>query len=249
MTPLVLLHGFTGSPSTFDEVLAHVDPARPVLVPWLSGHGGGRFAPGIVSFETEVDRLAALIRAFEPAPVHVAGYSLGARLLLGLLARHPERCARATLISVTPGLPDEAARAARRRQDDRWLSLLRAGDLRGFVAAWERQPLFLSQASWPAARRAAQRKERLDHDALGLAQALERLGLGVMPDPIPALASGRVPIDLVIGAEDRACQERAIRLTTARPDARLHVLPGAGHNVPRETPLALARILNEESNP
>ncbi len=70
MTPLMLLHGFGGSPASFDEVL---DLARargltaPILAEHLWGHRGYPEAPGH-TFEREVDRLADLFTGARTAP-------------------------------------------------------------------------------------------------------------------------------------------------------------------------------------
>jgi pimeloyl-ACP methyl ester carboxylesterase len=94
VTSLLLLHGFTGAPGAWDAVRAQL-PAATVEVPWLIGHGVPEAAPEVCDFEAEVDRLAALLAE----PCVVAGYSLGARLGLGLLVRHPEKVRAAVLIS------------------------------------------------------------------------------------------------------------------------------------------------------
>jgi 2-succinyl-6-hydroxy-2,4-cyclohexadiene-1-carboxylate synthase len=249
MSTLVFLHGFTGSPRTFDDVLLELPVDQPILSPLLAGHGGDPFPESVRQFGDEVERLRQIIDARGPEPVHLVGYSLGARLALALLLGHPSRVARGTLIGANPGLPTEAARAGRRGQDAVWARLLDEEGLDAFVAAWEKQPLFATLETLPEERRAAQRKERLGHDPRGLAAALRVLGLGAMPDFLPALASCTVPLDLVVGEHDAAFRAHAERMIGACAAARLRIVSGAGHNVPRESPLALARILTEEIAP
>ncbi len=246
MTPLVLLHGFTGSPRTFDEVVAALPPGRSVLRPTLAGHGEAPCPEAVSTFGDEVTRLAEAVTTWTVEPVHLVGYSLGARLALALLLSRPDRVTRLTVVGANPGLTSPAARAGRRAQDARWLDLLEAGDLERFVDAWERQALFATSAALPPARREAQRRERLRHDPRGLARALRSLGLGEMPDLLPGLAASRAPLDLVVGELDEAFRGHAQRILGARPDARLFVVPGVGHHVPYESPLALARILSED---
>ena len=83
--PLFLLHGFTGSPASWDGVLALL-PERRTLRPALLGHGAP--PPEATTFAGEIARLAALL---PDEPVHLAGYSLGARMALSLALAHPER--------------------------------------------------------------------------------------------------------------------------------------------------------------
>src|SRR5690348_15976815 len=107
MPPLFLLHGFTGSPASWDDVLSALPDAE-AHRPALLGHAPETERTRAVrTFADEVARLAELL---PPDPVHLCGYSLGARLALALALAHPARIARLTLISGQPGLPNEAER-------------------------------------------------------------------------------------------------------------------------------------------
>src|SRR5262245_51008713 len=124
--PLVLLHGFTGSPESFGAVLTRI-PTRAAHCPALVGHGAP--AGDVRTFDDEVDRL---VSGFGDAPAHVAGYSLGARLALGIAVKHPQRVARLTLVGVHPGLASQAERDERRRADARWVELLETCGIAAF---------------------------------------------------------------------------------------------------------------------
>src|SRR5262249_49503758 len=134
-------------------------------------------------------------------PVHVVGYSMGARIALGLMVRHPELCVRATLVSGHPGLATPEARADREREDGRWAGLAERG-IAAFVDAWEQHPVLASQRSLPPAVHEAQRRRRLRRSGPALASALRVLGLARMPDYGPALSSVSIPVDLVVGERD-----------------------------------------------
>lgn len=233
---IVLLHGFTGGPTSFDPLLAAlgVGPSE-VVRPILSGHGlWPALAP---SWESELDRLTAMLSARGVRDAHLVGYSLGGRIGWGLLAHAPHLFARATLIGAHPGLEDAAARAARRHDDARWIELLNRDGLDAFLSRWEALPLWSTQ---PPTLVEAQRPIRRSHRAEGLAHALRVLGLGMMPPVDPARID--VPVELVVGALD--AKHRALAEAFApRVGATVHVVPGAGHNVLAEQPAALARIL------
>lgn len=232
MSPVVLLHGFTGSPASFEGVLA---PGLSVVRPVLAGHGPDPIR--VASWEAELDRLAALLRRELDAPAHLVGYSLGGRVGYGLLARAPELFARATLIGAHPGLADEREREARRSSDARWIALLEREGLDAFLAQWEALPLWATQS---AAMIEAQRAIRRSHRAEGLAHALEVLGLGAMPPVDPDAIE--TPLTLVTGELDE--KHRALAEAFApRLGARVHVVPQAGHNVLAEAPEALAELL------
>ncbi len=242
MTPLVLLHGFTGAPRSWHAVVERLPPAV-VFMPTLLGHDGTPAARGPRTFDEEVDRIAAEIAAARLGPARVVGYSLGARVALGLLARHRERFLDATLIGVHPGLESAAERAVRADSDARWRELLEHGGIAAFVDAWEAQPLFASQRALPPRLQTDQRRARLKHHPRGLARSLEVLGLGAMPPQREALRDCDLPLRFVAGARDEKFAGLAQELSRVAPCATATLIDGAGHNVVLERPDRLADLL------
>jgi 2-succinyl-6-hydroxy-2,4-cyclohexadiene-1-carboxylate synthase len=177
------------------------------------------------------------------APAHLAGYSLGARLALGIAVRHPERVARLTLVGVHPGLASEAERDERRRSDRRWIELLETCGIDAFVDAWSAQPLFATERRLPDASRAARRKVRLAHDPKELARSLRIVGLAEMPDFRPHLGEIHAPVTLVAGELDEKFSALAGELSGLLPSARLVLAPEAGHDLLLERPDLVATEL------
>src|SRR5262245_28816608 len=128
-----LLHGFAGDPAVWDAVPF---AGRVIALP---GHGGGDVRA------TWDDNLDAIAREIGDVDI-VVGYSLGARVALGLVATG--RVPRVVLVSVNPGIAD-GERAARRASDAAWAAMLRERGIAAFVDAWQAQPLFASQARAP----------------------------------------------------------------------------------------------------
>ncbi len=238
MTPLVLLHGFTGSPRSFAAVLDRL-PGTPALCPALLGHGAA--APFATSFDAEAERLLSLL---PPEPVVLAGYSLGARLALRVATLDPLRVRHLVLVGAHPGLATDGERAERRAGDARWAALLRTEGLASFVRAWEAQPLFASQAELAPGLREARRTERLGHDAEALARSLEVLGLGSMPDQRPHLPGLDVPVTVMAGELDTKFLALGQSLAAALPRATLRLAPGAGHDLLLERPDRVADALD-----
>jgi 2-succinyl-6-hydroxy-2,4-cyclohexadiene-1-carboxylate synthase len=240
MLPLALLHGFTGAPSNFAGVIAALRPEI-CAVPPLWGHGARTsIAPG--SFEAEVDRLAAELRASAPQ-FHVVGYSLGGRLAVGLLVRHPRLFRSATLIGAQPGLASEAERSARREADERWCTLIAENGMPAFVDAWEALPLFASQKNAPEKALAAQRRIRSSHDAEGLIASLKVTGLGEMPSYWGELDRISVPTTLMVGSLDGKFTAIAREMAARLPHATVQIVPGAGHNLLLEAQSAVTLVL------
>lgn len=244
MTATLLLHGFTGAPDAWADVIARLDIGPKIYAPVLAGHGPHPVPA--TSFRAEVERLCDIAAAELGAGVHLVGYSLGARVALGMLVAHPERFARATLIGVNPGMPDGPDKEARRDRDERWARRLEHGGIQAFVDEWERLPLWTTQTELPAETLAAQRATRMSHDPVALAGAMRALGLAEMPDYTPALSELDVDVTLVAGAEDEKFSAIAARMATRLPRGRAVTVDGAGHNVVLERPAAVAELLEAE---
>jgi 2-succinyl-6-hydroxy-2,4-cyclohexadiene-1-carboxylate synthase len=229
-----MLHGFTGSRASFARLSAPPDALAPTL-------GGHLDEPASADFWDEVERLAAL----DPAATHLFGYSLGGRLALGLLARYPGRFERAVLVSAHPGLRTEAQRRERRKQDDRFVRLLRERGLVEFVSAWENEPVWRTQRALPEAIRAGKRRERLTHTPEGLARSLISVGLGHMPDLRPELARIASKVDFLAGALDTKFVALGLELCSIMPRARLSIAETAGHDLIMERPEFCSGFLSQ----
>ncbi len=219
--------------------------AHQTLVPWLGGHGSswGPNACYGTSFVDEVARLAGWLESFDSAPMQLVGYSLGARLALGLAALLPDRIAQLHLVSGRRGLDSTEQRAERRQADEHWASQLETRPLETVLADWFAQPLFRSLGTVAPAELAAEQLERRRAAPQGLAHAMRSYGLAEMPSYREAWTTLRCPVQLIVGAEDQRFRALAAGLVEELPHARLRVVDGAGHHLPLQAPGALAREL------
>jgi 2-succinyl-6-hydroxy-2,4-cyclohexadiene-1-carboxylate synthase len=248
MTPLMLLHGFAGNTQSFDEVLQLARASglqTPILSEPIFGHRGQEEASGH-SFNKEVDRLAGLFLRKGGSGGVLLGYSLGARLALGILTRHPDLASRAILIGANPGLSSSLGRTERNSADDAWIILLETKGIEAFVDAWESQPIFASQRLKDPARWQRQRAIRLAHPPRALAAAMRTLGLARMPNASDLLPRLRAPILLITGAEDPKFLALARSMQSALPRARLIAMERSGHNPIFDQPEQVAALLVEE---
>lgn len=240
MLRLFALHGFTGAPSSWSGVLAALQSRAELSAPWLTGHGSPPAALEVDGFEAEVTRLSALLPEGE---LVLAGYSLGARLALALLARHPERFRAAVLVSGRAAPESDEERHARLRSDEALAERLEAQGLEAFVDAWEAEPLFATQRALPAPLRAEERARRTAHRAAGLAHSLCVTGLGRMPNLDAALARVSTPVELLAGELDVKFCRLAEAVVGKVRRARVERVAAAGHNLLLERPEAVARAL------
>ena len=165
---------------------------------------------------------------------------MGGRIALHVALAAPERIERLILMSTTAGIEDEQARARRQAADEALAARTESGSIEGFADAWSSQPLFAGTA--PAAA-AEWRKDLLRNDPKQLAVALRGLGTGAMRPLWAELTALRMPAEVVVGERDEKYRALGEELVAGLPDARLHVVPGAGHGLPREAPAALAAII------
>jgi 2-succinyl-6-hydroxy-2,4-cyclohexadiene-1-carboxylate synthase len=240
MSRVVCLHGFTGSPESFEPVREHL-PGVQLSALRLVGHGEP--ARAVNGFEDEVARLAALL---PKGPLRLVGYSLGARLALGLLTRHQGRFESAVLIGLNPGLRSETEREQRRAQDQVWIDLLEKQGLEPFLELWERQPLFAAPSTLPLNVSEKKRSERRKHDPFELARSLRVTGLAGMPDYWPFLPELRLPVTLMAGEKDEKFRNLGLMAAELLPHARVELAGGASHDVLLERPDLVAVAIEEQ---
>lgn len=237
------MHGFSGAAESFDRVIAELPDDRTQVAPALLGHG----ARGAESFRDEVARIAQQIRDAGLAPAHVIGYSMGARLGLGLVVDHPDVVERATLVGVSPGLATDEAREERRAGDRRWIELLETDGIEAFVASWEAMPMWASQRQLPEDVRDEQRRVRLDADPDELARAFRLLGQAEMPNYRPHVHDVSVPVQLLVGQRDEKFVRLALDMQRENPRFDMAAVVGCGHNPVLERPdLVAAHIVEWE---
>lgn len=217
----VLLHGFAGDPASWDDV--PIDGARIALPGHLGGGPVERdWAENLAAIAARIGRCDAVI-----------GYSLGARVALGLVIEG--HAPRAVLISGNPGIA-EGERAARRAGDAMWAQLARERGTAAFIDAWQAQPLFATQQRAPADRLDSRRARRLALDPEQLARSLETMGLAEMPDYRPGVDSR---FALIVGADDA----KYVAIARALP-APVELIADSGHDPLLEQPAALARAIS-----
>jgi 2-succinyl-6-hydroxy-2,4-cyclohexadiene-1-carboxylate synthase len=174
-----------------------------------------------------------------PAGGAVVGYSMGGRLSLHAALRDPDAFKALVLIGVSAGIDDPEER---RRRDEELAAWIERHSIEEVVERWERLPVFASQSG---ELRAAQRAERLSHDPRRLAQLLRSAGQGATPPVWDRLGELRCPVLLIAGEHDQRYVEAAHRMAGLIADARVTVVPGAGHAPQLEQPALVAELLDE----
>ncbi|MFQ3633451.1 MAG: 2-succinyl-6-hydroxy-2,4-cyclohexadiene-1-carboxylate synthase [Roseiflexus sp.] len=236
--PLVLLHGFTGSSAAWDAIVPHFTQHFRVICLDLPGHGRtpAPSDPARGALPLVAGDIAALLHNLEATPAYLLGYSMGARLALGIALLHPHVVRSLILESGSPGLATEAERAARRAQDEALATRIEQYGIEAFVDEWERLPLWASQRQAPEDMRQRLRAQRLRNTPAELAASLRSMGTGAQPsfwDDLPRLS---VPTLAITGALDEKFTAIARDMCARCPMMTHWIIEGAGHATHLERP-------------
>ena len=167
------------------------------------------------------------------------GYSMGGRLCLQLALDRPDLVDELVLVSASPGIADDAERAARSTSDESLAHEVERDGVDAFLERWLAQPLFASlsrDAAGVEDRRAANTIARLTHQ-------LTVLGQGAQPNNWSRLHELAIPMLVVVGSRDAKYVDIAGRMHEAIPNARVAVIEGAGHACHLERPDDFAHLL------
>lgn len=232
--PVLLIHGFGGDHTNWMFVQPTLAEGYTTYALDLPGHGGSAKALP----EGGIAGLAGVILAFMDAlgieRAHLVGHSLGGGLALYLATEEPDRVASATLVCPA-GLGPEIDMA----YIEGFIEAKRRKQLEPVLAKLFADPSMMSREMIEG----VQRYKRLD----GVDQALRGLAAVAFKDGRQAtvlaarLASAPVPVQIVVGREDRIIPAAQAEAQAER--VPVAVIDGAGHMVQMEKPAEVARLI------
>jgi 2-succinyl-6-hydroxy-2,4-cyclohexadiene-1-carboxylate synthase len=245
--PLLLVHGFTGSISSWgQELINGLSQGHKVVAVDLLGHGKSDFSTDPARYQVE-EMLQDLEEVLDSLSIDCArwlGYSMGGRLALAGAVIQPSRISSLALESASPGLATEGERRGRRRADEALAEGILRGGMEAFVDHWMGLPLFATQGKLPPQVRTATRERKLANRPEALAACLRGMGTGAQPSYWDALPEITVPTLLLAGEEDQKFTQVAVNMAEKMPEVQLRLIPRAGHAIHLENPFAwLAAIL------
>lgn len=223
--PIIALHGNLGGAADWEALSL---PALRAVDLWEQSS---------LSFHEFASELAtSLIEGLEK-PL-LAGYSLGGRLALHAMARHPERWGGAVILSAHPGLCCVEERLARRISDEVWARDAREMEWGDFLAKWNRQAVL--EGGEPTLSQLA-----LEPQREAVARAFESWSLGRQEDLRRGLSSFHAPVLWITGERDETFTRLGAEMEAVFTHFRHEVVPGCGHRVLREDPEAVIRYIGE----
>jgi 2-succinyl-6-hydroxy-2,4-cyclohexadiene-1-carboxylate synthase len=245
-SPLVLLHGFTGSLRSWNELAGELSSQVESVAIDLPGHG--QTESSIDPIRYNIEHTAADIISIADdlglGQFSLLGYSMGGRLALYLAVHFPERIKALIVESASPGIAHEAERIQRRKWDYDLAGHIEKEGIIPFVSWWEQLPLFASQSAVSEQRRANLRQERVKNNAQGLANSLRGMGTGSQSSLWGALPNITIPTLLLCGSFDEKYVQITRDMARIMPNAELVIFQDAGHNIHFEQLEAFKIILS-----
>jgi 2-succinyl-6-hydroxy-2,4-cyclohexadiene-1-carboxylate synthase len=222
---------------------------RVVLVPgFTQAASSWRGAAEVVEQSCETVALDIPVRDTFAATAHAiglrgrravyAGYSMGGRLCLRLALDQPQLVRALVLVSTSPGIVDDAARASRRETDEDLARAVERDGVDAFVDRWLAQPMFATvppDAPGLADRRALEPEF--------LAHCLRVLGPGAMDPMWTRLGELTMPVALVTGRLDAKYDAIALQMLERMTGEVQHVRLDGGHALPSEQPAVLGGFI------
>ena len=270
--PVVFLHGFLGQPNEWEPFMrAFAAAGHQCVSISLPGHGTEVF-PNFnlptpfeaFSLENTAEGIAALLRDNEMQGCIVVGYSLGARIALFLGAKYPNLMSSVVSISGSAGLEDPALREERAAIDKARGKILVACGFEAFISSWYQAPMWdtLTAQKLLFSRILDQRTRSVQIQETVLSWILENMSPGRAPavgKELCALAAeGNMPQLLLVAGEaddkfvrmNAELKEQILMAQQAQPgndeissSVEAVVVPGCGHTVHIERPMALLKVL------
>ena len=228
---VVFLHGLGGSRIAWDAQLTALGTRWRTAAWDMPGYGAAEpLAIEPVTFRALADATAVLISALGAERAHVVGISMGGMIAQYLAAGHPDRVRSLTLLSTSPKFGMDGTTA------DDW----RAARLAPLNAGWEPVEFaerVLRGIAGPHLNATAYESQRAAMARVSGAALRRSIACLVTHDTTALLPTITAPTLVLVGALDEETPPSYSQyLVDHLPNARLVVIPDAGHLLNAEAP-------------
>lgn len=240
--PVVLLHAFPLTARMWEPQLEAFAPSHRIVAPDLLGFGGSDVPAARSAYSVDVwaDQVATLFTALGLERAVVVGLSMGGYVAFAFLRRRPEALAGLLLADTRAGADTDEIRSRREQQQ----KLLEAAGHPLDLADRLLDPLVGTTSSRREEVLAAAKELLAVNRAEGVIGGLE--ALKNRPDSTGDLARIGVPTTVVVGDQDQLSPPDVARaMAGAIANARLVVVPDAGHLTNLENPAAFNHALED----
>jgi pimeloyl-ACP methyl ester carboxylesterase len=231
-TPLVLLHAFPLSSAMWLSQREGLADVCRVITPDLRGFGCTPLGNDAPSLDRSAEDVVAMLDTLSLDRVVLGGLSMGGYVAMACLRLAPQRFS-ALVLADTKASADAAAAVENR---ERMAALLDA-DSEATVLVDEVLPKLIGATTAERRPLVQGRVKALVQGAPAAAASWAQRAMAARPDSFETLRATSAPALVVMGDEDALSKpEDGEAMAEALPNARLVVIPGAGHLTPVEAP-------------
>ena len=232
-TALICLHGIGGNRHNWTRQLQSLGAFCRAAAWDARGYGDSDDYPGALAFTDFSDDLLRLLDHLGVERADLCGLSLGGRIALDFYDRHPTRVRSLILVDTFPGFDSSFTQEGRERfVRERRQPLLEGKTLAEIAPAVART--LVSPAASPAVIQELVGSMCLLHQE----SYLKTIEAMTMYRPVTDVATVKVPVQIIVGADDKLTPPAISRkMAAAIAGARLLELPATGHlsNLERPT--------------
>jgi pimeloyl-ACP methyl ester carboxylesterase len=243
-TPILFVHGFPLSHAMWSGQLEPLAKRFRVIAPDLRGFGASEMTPGgdaeqTTSMRQLADDCAAVVdQLCGGGPVVLCGLSMGGYVAWQFTKHHGNKLRGLVLCDTKAAADAPEAAETRRKMAEHVLK-------HGTGAVAEAMPAKLFAAATHTTQPAivADIRRTIEQTKPAALAAAQR-GMAAREDVRPWLAEIRVPTLVIVGREDAISPPDEMRsFAESIPGAEFHVIEGAGHMAPLESPAEFNRLL------
>jgi pimeloyl-ACP methyl ester carboxylesterase len=238
---ILFVHGFPLSHTMWRPQLEAFATDHRVLAPDLRGFGESDVTEGTVTMEQHADDLMALLDELNVnEPIVLCGLSMGGYIAWQFQQQYSERL-RALILCDTRAIADTPEGVENRKR----LAKMVVENGSAAVASAMLPNLFSPVTSDRQQASIDELRETISATSpQGIAAA--SLGMAERPDATPLLPNIETPSLLIVGEDDGISTPKEMQtIADAMPNARLEVIPEAGHMSPLENPESVNTAIRE----
>ena len=243
-TPLLFLHGFTGSSASWNYVRKEISETSIAID--IPGHGRSTFNDindtyDYKDFRTE---LFFILQHLQIKKIHLCGYSMGGRLAISFAQRFPEMIESLILESTSLGISNMVEKQEQFDKDIELSDKINES-IEDFINHWSENKLFFNQSKRNIKGYEDQSKVRLSHDKIQLSKALISFSKGSMPAFQDSFNLFSFPIYLINGHDDSKYIKLNRDMMKINKTAKQFIVNKASHNIHLENPSSFISTINE----
>lgn len=237
---LLLLHGFMGNQTVFNELIPKLFAFCNPITLDLLGHGKSICNPDPTRFQADrqISELHSILDRLQRDPIFVYGYSMGGRLVFQLITSRPDRFSGAFIESSHCGILEKAERTERMQLDEVRAQQIET-DFTAFIKEWVKLPLFSSSEK----QQESHLQELKKQNPRLMAVSLRGFGAGVMPPVCKKLEEMYMPLYLAAGRKDQKYVKRMSEISDSLRNASFEIVQDAGHRIHADQPDKLVHLL------